>query len=113
MGAKLIPSSWPDNEGRNGSIGSNRRKSSSEKKKTDFRLSPIHVVNAAKYRHKSLILLCGGPGRTRTSNQAVMSAVRYPRNSAFMGLFVHLHTLLFTFVHAVSLVNHWSESDVQ
>ena len=37
-----------------------------------------------------------------------MSAVSYPNNPAFIGLFARIHTIPFTFVHAVSLVNHWS-----
>ena len=37
-----------------------------------------------------------------------MSAPRCPISPAFVGIFTHLHTLEFTFVHAVSLVNHWS-----
>jgi hypothetical protein len=36
-------------------------------------LSPMNVVIAANTVAKLLILLFGGPGRTRTSNQAVMS----------------------------------------
>jgi hypothetical protein len=45
-----------------------------------------------------------------SSEQAVMSAARHPRNAEFIGVFARLQTLLFTFVHAVSLVNHWSAS---
>ena len=37
-------------------------------------LSLMTAANAAKIQHKSLILLSGGPGRTRTSNQAVWPA---------------------------------------
>jgi hypothetical protein len=36
-------------------------------------LSPMTVATAANKLAKCLILLVGGPGRTRTSNQAVMS----------------------------------------
>ena len=38
-------------------------------------VSPMAVATAAKIASKSLILLNGGPGRTRTSSQAVMSAL--------------------------------------
>ncbi len=37
-----------------------------------------------------------------------MSAARYSKNPAFMGISAHLQSCSFTFVHAVSLVNHWS-----
>jgi hypothetical protein len=40
-----------------------------------------------------------------------MSAARYSKHPAFIGLFARFHTLPFTFVHAVSLVNHWSATD--
>ena len=46
--------------------------------------------------------------RTRTSNQAVMSAGRRPINSIFSGLYALFQCVPFAFVHAVSLVNHWS-----
>jgi hypothetical protein len=51
----------------NRKIGCNGQRFSS------LRLSPITAANAANDQDKSLILLYGGPGRTRTSNQAVMS----------------------------------------
>ncbi len=37
------------------------------------KLSLMTVANVAKISSKSLISFDGGPGRTRTSNQAVMS----------------------------------------
>src|ERR1035437_6616714 len=40
-------------------------------------LSPMTVATAANRRAKCLILLCGGPGRTRTSNQTVISDMPY------------------------------------
>ncbi len=46
--------------------------------------------------------------RSRTSNRAVMSAPRCPISPVFLGLFAVFLCVLFTFVHAVSLVNHWS-----
>jgi hypothetical protein len=37
-----------------------------------------------------------------------MSAARYPKNPAFMGIFARVRAHQFTFVHSVSLVNRWS-----
>jgi hypothetical protein len=50
----------------------------------------------------------GGPGRTRTSNQAVMSAVSAPEKSINTSIFALVRTPPFTFVHGVSLVKRWS-----
>jgi hypothetical protein len=44
-----------------------------EMRKTDFRLSPIHVANVAKLRPKPLILLRGRSGRTRTLGPLINS----------------------------------------
>jgi hypothetical protein len=49
----------------NRKIGCNGQRFSS------LRLSPITAANVANDQDKPLILLYGGPGRTRTSNQAV------------------------------------------
>ena len=51
------------------------------------RLSPISAANVANDPGKPLILLYGGPGRTRTSNQAVMSAVLSLKRPAFYWCF--------------------------
>ena len=49
----------------------------------------------------------GGPGRTRTSNQAVMSAVTAPKRSAIIGIFARVRRRLFLFGYGVSLVIRW------
>jgi hypothetical protein len=49
----------------------------------------------------------GGPGRTRTSNQAVMSAQSSPENPTNMGIFAHVQGHSFTFGCGVLLVIHW------
>ena len=41
------------------------------------------------------------PGRTRTSNQAVMSAARFPKDPVFVGLSALFQCASFAFVHAV------------
>jgi hypothetical protein len=48
------------------------------------RLSPIDAANAANDPDKPLILLRGGPGRTRTSNQVVMSEQRRVRKKRLL-----------------------------
>jgi hypothetical protein len=45
-----------------------------------LRLSPIDAANVANYPGKPLISLYGGPGRTRTSNQAAKSAQTTSKN---------------------------------
>src|ERR1019366_8934658 len=54
---------------------------------------------------------CGGPGRTRTSNQTVMSGLLDPEISAIIDVFRHTRRRLFTSVHGVSVVNLWSVLD--
>jgi hypothetical protein len=49
----------------------------------------------------------GGPGRTRTSNQGVMSAVTAPKSSAIIGISARVCRRLFSFGYGVSLVIHW------
>jgi hypothetical protein len=49
-----------------------------------FRYSRLPPITAANDPAKPLISLNGGPGRTRTSNQAVMNAVWYPKIPAFI-----------------------------
>ena len=44
-----------------------------QRRKRSIHLSPICDANVAEYPSNPLILLLSGPGRTRTSNQAVMS----------------------------------------
>jgi hypothetical protein len=51
--------------------------------------------------------LRGGPGRTRTSNQAVMSALPYPERSIKIGISAHVRQRLFTFGNVVTLVVYW------
>jgi hypothetical protein len=53
-------------------------------------LSPMTVATAANRSAKYLILLVGGPGRTRTSNQAVMSALPCPKKSVIIGNFANV-----------------------
>jgi hypothetical protein len=55
------------------------------------------------WRHQN-----GGPGRTRTSNQTVMSGLADLGNSAKSDVFRHVRCRLFTSVHGVSVVNLWS-----
>ena len=43
-----------------------------QRRKRSIYLSPICDANVAEYPSNPLILLFGGPGRTRTSNQAIM-----------------------------------------
>jgi hypothetical protein len=50
----------------------------------------------------------GGPGRTRTSNQAVMSALSWPENPANIGISAHVRYRLFAFGCCVLLVIYWS-----
>ena len=50
----------------------------------------------------------GGPGRARTSNQAVMSAVTAPENSTILGFSAQVRRRLFLFGNGVSLVIYWS-----
>ncbi len=52
----------------------------------------------------------GGPGRTRTSNQAVMSAVTSSEISAKIGVSEHVRDRLFAFGCDVLLVFRWSVS---
>jgi carbon-monoxide dehydrogenase small subunit len=56
--------------------------------------------------------LRGGPGRTRTSNQAVMSAALYSATSIKIGISALVCERPFTFGCGVSLVIHWSEFTV-
>jgi hypothetical protein len=51
------------------------------------KLSLMAAANVAKSSSKSLILFVGGPGRTRTSNQAVMSALIYSKKAVIIGTF--------------------------
>ena len=71
------------------------------------RPSPIAAVNIANGPDKPLILLYGGPGRTPTSNQAVMSAVLYPERSVKIVTSANVQRRLFTVGCGVSLVIHW------
>ena len=50
----------------------------------------------------------GGPGRTRTSNQSVMSGQADPKNSTNIGIFHRVRARSFASVHAVFVVNLWS-----
>jgi hypothetical protein len=50
----------------------------------------------------------GGPGRTRTSNQTVMSGLADLGNSDKSDVFRHVRSRLFASVHGVSVVNLWS-----
>ena len=50
----------------------------------------------------------GGPGRTRTSNQAVMSAPPSPEKSMNTVISVHDWRRMFAFGRGVSLVIYWS-----
>jgi hypothetical protein len=50
----------------------------------------------------------GGPGRTRTSNQTVMSGLAVPEIPDKTGVFRHVHARSFASVHGVSVVNLWS-----
>jgi hypothetical protein len=52
-------------------------------------LPPITVALVAKISAKLLILWTGGPERTRTSNQAVMSVLPAPERSIKFGNFAH------------------------
>jgi len=70
-------------------------------------MSPMTVATAANISAKALILLDGGPGRTRTSNQAVMSAVPSPENPINIGVFGHVLRRPFAFGCGVLLVIHW------
>ena len=76
-----------------------------DQRKKRFGLSPIYVVNVAKMLVKCLILLCGGPGRTRTSNQAVMSAVTALENSAILDDF-RARSLTFVLVRLRRFIGH-------
>ncbi len=49
----------------------------------------------------------GGPGRTRSCNQTVMSGVPYRGRIEFSCFFVLDHPALCRFVHVHSLANHW------
>jgi hypothetical protein len=73
-------------------------------------LSLITIANAAKISSKPLISFSGEPGRTRTSNQAVMSALPYPTKSGIIGIFEHVRRRLFAFGCRVSLVIYWSNA---
>jgi hypothetical protein len=50
----------------------------------------------------------GGPGRTRTSNQTVMSGLAAPEILGKIGVFRRVHARSFASVHVVSVVNLWS-----
>src|SRR5580700_10639652 len=52
---------------------------------------------------------CGGPGRTRTSKQAVMNALPYSENSAKIGVSENVRQRSFAFGCGISLVIHWLE----
>ena len=53
----------------------------------------------------------GGPGRTRTSNQAVMSALPCPESSVKIGISAAVRVRSFTFGCGVSLVIYWLGAD--
>jgi hypothetical protein len=50
----------------------------------------------------------GGPGRTRTSNQTVMSEITSPEISATFDFFRHVRSRLFTFGCGHPLAKRWS-----
>jgi hypothetical protein len=50
----------------------------------------------------------GGPGRTRTSNQTVMSGPVSPENSSTIDVFRPVRASLFASVHGVTVVYLWS-----
>ena len=50
----------------------------------------------------------GGPGRTRTCNQTVMSGLVGPEIPAEIGVFRRVRARLFAYVHGVSVVDLWS-----
>jgi hypothetical protein len=75
------------------------------------KVPPRNPANSGLFIGDREISVCmrlrGGAERTRTSNQAVMSAVTAPKRSAIIGIFARVRRRLFLFGCGVSLVIHW------
>ena len=56
---------------------------------------------------------CGGPGRTRTCNQTVMSGDTRSEHPLIIGEFIDVRSQSSSFVHAISVVNRWFEIAAQ
>jgi hypothetical protein len=74
-----------------------------------------NLANSGLFAKNQEISVCGemggGPGRTRTSNQAVMSALLYSKKSLTIGVFGPVRRRMFVFGCGVLLVIHWSEAN--
>ena len=65
---------------------------------------PHHSCGDEKWRLEKTPDLIGGPGRTRTSNQTVMSGPAAPKILSKIGVFRRVHACLFASVHGVPVV---------
>ncbi len=61
--------------------------------------------------HKPFIEIAGGPRRTRTCNQTVMSGPACSKVSENIDVFRGVASRASTFVHPVAVVNRWSNSE--